>query len=45
MPALDRGSIAKTINKSLGKQYVSAAGPSLNSQASDQPNVAGRDLI
>ena len=36
---------AKFINESLHKVYISAAGPSYDGQASDQPGVAGRDVI
>ena len=38
-------SVAKFINVNLDKAYVPAAGPSHGGQASDQPNVAGKDII
>ena len=38
-------SVAEFINKCLDKVYASAAGPAQDDQASDQPDVAGRDVI
>ena len=35
---------AQFIHECLKKVYFSAAGPSLDGQASDQPDVAGRDV-
>jgi len=41
----DLVSVAKLINVCLDKAYVPAAGPSHDRQASDQPDVAGKDVL
>ena len=41
----DPVSVAKFINECQDKVYAPAAGPTHDVQASDQPNVAARDLM
>ena len=41
----DSVSVAKFMNGCLDKVYAPAAGPSHDGQASDQPDVARRDVI
>jgi len=40
----DLVSFAQFIHECLEKVYILAAGPSLDDQASDQPDKAGRDV-
>ena len=40
----DLVSVDRFINECLDKVYAPAAGPSHDGQASDQPDVAGRDV-